>query len=106
MVIDYGMGNLRSVVNKLERLGCEVLVSSYGKDIERADKLILPGVGFFAKGMENLKSLNLINVLNDKVINKRTPILGICLGMQLLTKRSEEGDAEGEVGPLKTVIDF
>lgn len=95
VIVDYGMGNIRSVVNKLHRLGYEAIVSSKIEDIEKADKLILPGVGYFSKGMDNLKTLSLLEVLNDKVVNKRTPILGICLGMQLLTKHSEEGDSSG-----------
>ncbi len=94
-VVDYGMGNLRSVVTKLERLGVEVIATSQIEPIERATKLVLPGVGFFARGMDNLRSLGLVDVLNDRVLNKRTPVLGICLGMQLLTKRSQEGDSEG-----------
>lgn len=94
-IIDYGMGNLRSILNILRRMEIDAVISSKVDDIEAADRLILPGVGFFAKGMLNLKEYDLLPILNKKVLEDRTPILGICLGMQLLTKRSEEGNAEG-----------
>jgi glutamine amidotransferase len=95
VIIDYGMGNLRSILNKLQRMDAEVIISSKVEDIEKAEKLILPGVGSFAAGMDNLEKYNLIPILTKKVIEEKVPILGICLGMQLLTKRSEEGNAEG-----------
>lgn len=95
VVVDYGMGNLRSVQKAFERIKIPVQISSHGDDIARADKLILPGVGHFRNGMENLKKLGIISILNEKVIAEKTPILGICLGMQLLTRYSEEGDCEG-----------
>jgi imidazole glycerol-phosphate synthase subunit HisH len=95
VIIDYGMGNLRSIQNKIQRIEKDVKISSKIEDIECADKLILPGVGSFAVGMENIKSFDLLTVLNRKVIKERTPILGICLGMQLFTSSSEEGHAEG-----------
>ena len=95
VIIDYGMGNLHSVYKALKRLNTPALVSSSPKDIERADKLILPGVGHFKRGMENLKALGLLPVLNKKVLVEKTPILGICLGIQLFTKHSEEGDVPG-----------
>ncbi len=95
VIVDYGMGNLHSVYKALERLNVKAIVSSSPKDIEKADKLILPGVGHFKKGMENLKSLNLIPILNKKVLEEKTPILGICLGIQLFTKHSEEGNVPG-----------
>lgn len=95
VIVDYGMGNLHSVYKALHRLNAPALISSSPKDIERADKLILPGVGHFKKGMENLKALGLLPVLNKKVLEEKTPILGICLGIQLFTKNSEEGDVPG-----------
>jgi glutamine amidotransferase len=95
VIIDYGMGNLRSILNKLQRIDAEAIISSKVEDIVKAEKLILPGVGSFAAGMENLDKYNLIPILTKKVIEEKVPILGICLGMQLLTKRSEEGNAEG-----------
>lgn len=95
VVVDYGMGNLRSVQKAFERLKIAVKISSRREDIARAEKLILPGVGHFGNGMERLKSLDIIGILNEKVLADKTPILGICLGMQLLGKYSEEGDCEG-----------
>jgi imidazole glycerol-phosphate synthase subunit HisH len=95
VIIDYGMGNLRSVEKSLQRLNANALVSSAIADIERADKLILPGVGHFANGMAKLKAQKLIEPLTEKVVKDKTPILGICLGIQLFTKHSEEGDVNG-----------
>ena len=94
-IIDYKMGNLRSVSKLLERLKSDFIITSNYKEIKKADKIIIPGVGHFGKGMENLHRLNLLSVLQDKAINCETPILGICLGMQLFSKHSEEGDATG-----------
>lgn len=94
-IIDYGMGNLHSVLKAFRRIGADVIVSSEAGDIEKAEKLVLPGVGHFKKGMENLRKMGLIEVLNRKVTWGKTPILGICLGMQLFTKFSEEGNAKG-----------
>ncbi|MCB0402466.1 MAG: imidazole glycerol phosphate synthase subunit HisH [Flavobacteriales bacterium] len=95
VIIDYGTGNHFSVQKKLKQLNCEVITSHDPAEISRADKLVLPGVGHFGKAMENLRSLNLTDVLNEQVIQKQKPILGICLGMQLMATHSEEGDAEG-----------
>jgi glutamine amidotransferase len=95
VIVDYGMGNLRSILNKLQRMDAEVVISSKVEDIEKAEELILPGVGSFAAGMDNLEKYDLMPILTKKVIEDKVPILGICLGMQLLTKRSEEGNAEG-----------
>ncbi len=95
VIIDYHMGNLRSLYNKFRRLNINCLVTSDSDEILMADKLILPGVGHFKKGIDNLKILGLDKILLKKVIEEKTPILGICLGMQLFCKRSEEGDAEG-----------
>ena len=95
MIIDYKMGNMGSILNMLKRIGVQAIVSSLPEDILRADKLILPGVGAFDNGMVNLKESGLLSVLSKKVLAKKTPILGICLGMQLLTRRSAEGRLEG-----------
>lgn len=94
-IIDYGMGNLGSIKNMLKKIGVGAIISSNHKVIEDADKLILPGIGAFDAGMKNLDDLGLITILNSKVIKNNTPILGICLGMQLLTKCSEEGNTQG-----------
>ena len=95
VVIDYGLGNLGSIKNMFKKIGSKAVISSDKSDIEKADKLILPGVGRFDHGMKNLNDLGLIPVLNDKVVKKKTLILGICLGMQLFTNRSEEGYSPG-----------
>ncbi len=95
VVIDYHMGNLGSVMNMFRHIGVEAVLSSDPKVIQQASKLILPGVGAFDTGMQNLHSLGIVPVLHDKVLNEGTPILGVCLGMQLFGKASEEGSAEG-----------
>lgn len=95
VIIDCGMGNLGSIANMLKKVGAEATISSNISDIEKAEKLILPGVGAFDYGMEKLGDLGLIPVLNHKVIESGTPILGICLGMQLFTNSSEEGSLPG-----------
>lgn len=94
-VIDYGVGNLRSVTKALEFLGCQVILTSNPNEVARAEKLVLPGVGAFGAGMENLKRLGLVEAIYDAV-KKGTPLLGICLGLQLLFDESEEmGRHEG-----------
>ena len=95
VIIDYGAGNLRSVEKKFDRLHKRVLVSSDPEVIAKAEKLVLPGVGHFASGVRKLKEYGIWDVLNTVVLTNQTPILGICLGMQLMARHSEEGDAEG-----------
>ena len=95
VIIDYGMSNLNSVKKALDKLKVNSIVSSNPEDVIRSQKIILPGVGHFGKAMSNLKELNLLDTLNEAVLVKKKPILGICLGMQLLAKRSEEGGGEG-----------
>ena len=94
-IIDYGMGNLGSIQNMLRRLGVDAEITSDIELIRKAKKLILPGVGAFDKAMMNLENRDLISVLNEQVLKNRIPLLGICLGMQLLTKGSEEGELNG-----------
>ena len=89
------MGNLRSVQKKFQRVGADAEISSELDRIRKAEKLILPGVGHFANGVIKLKESGIWDVLNQKVLKEKTPILGICLGMQLMAKHSEEGDVEG-----------
>jgi glutamine amidotransferase len=94
-IINYGMGNLKSIQRKFDKLSISSIITSSHEEISKADKLILPGVGHFKKGMENLNKLNIIELLNEQVIKKKVPILGICLGMQLMTEMSEEGNTLG-----------
>jgi imidazole glycerol-phosphate synthase subunit HisH len=94
-IIDYGMGNLRSVQRSFQRVGADAIVTSDPEQVERAKKLVLPGVGHYESGIERLKRKGLWDVLNDKVLGEQAPILGICLGMQLMTKHSDEGNAHG-----------
>jgi imidazole glycerol-phosphate synthase subunit HisH len=94
-IIDYNIGNLASISNMLRRIGVESKVSGKIEDIQNAEKLILPGVGSFDYGMQQLHQSRLIDVLNEKVLYKKTPILGICLGVQLLTEQSDEGKEKG-----------
>ncbi len=95
IIVDYGMGNLGSVENMLKYLGYDSIISERPSDLEKAEKLILSGVGAFDNGIKNLRERGLWDVLCDKVLNKKTPVLGICLGMQLFTRRSEEGQLPG-----------
>lgn len=95
VIIDYGMGNINSVKKQLQRAKANVTISSDAAIINKADKLILPGVGHFKRAMDNLQELGLIDILNQKVLIEKTPVLGICLGMQLLANKSEEGNATG-----------
>lgn len=94
-IIDYGVGNLSSIKNMLKRIGVAAEITNDVAVIEKAEKLILPGVGHFNYGMEQLHKSGLVPVLNESVLQKKVPILGICLGVQLLTQSSEEGTAAG-----------
>ena len=94
-IVDYRMGNLNSVKKKLDRLKTTVSITSNPRDIVKADKIILVGVGHFAQAMKNIKELDLLDALNEIAIVKKKPVLGICLGMQLMAKDSEEGKTEG-----------
>lgn len=96
IIVDYGMGNLGSILNMLKKIDAPAAkISSDAKDIEQADKLILPGVGAFDTGMQHLRETGLIPLLNEKVLAAKTPTLGVCLGMQLMAKISEEGELPG-----------
>ena len=95
VIVDYGLGNSKAIRNILKKIGYQSTISSEISLISNASHLILPGVGNFEKAMDNIKNLNLINVLDKKVLSDKTPILGICLGMQLMTNGSEEGRVEG-----------
>jgi glutamine amidotransferase len=92
-IIDLGMGNLYSVRKALHKHA--VFVSADPHEISKADKLILPGVGHFGKAMQALHQNNLLNTLNEAVLVTKKPILGICLGMQLMGTHSAEGNSTG-----------
>jgi len=95
IIVDYEAGNLHSVYRALDRLGADVSVSSDARDIAAADKIVLPGVGHFGRAISVLRARNLEDQLNEAVINKCRPVLGICLGMELMARVSEEGESSG-----------
>jgi len=95
VIIDYGMGNLMSIYRKLKQIDSNVIISSSADDLKAADKLIIPGVGNFGAGVKNLKKYNLWDEITYQVEENKKPILGICLGMQLMAESSEEGDSDG-----------
>jgi glutamine amidotransferase len=94
-IVDYQMGNVGSILNMLKYLGHAARISSRPEDIRTASKLILPGVGAFDTGIKNLREHGLRDALDDAVLGKGIPVLGICLGMQLLSQSSEEGRERG-----------
>ena len=94
-VIDYGMGNLGSILNMFKKIGIEAHATADPALVARACKMVLPGVGAFDAGMANLRRAGLVDVLHSRVMRDRIPVLGICLGMQLMTRRSAEGREAG-----------
>jgi len=94
-IINYGMGNLGSVQNMLKRIGVKSFITSDINEIEKAEKIILPGVGAFDAAISKIDELNLRPILSYMAKEKKVPFLGICLGMQLLTESSEEGVLKG-----------
>lgn len=94
-IVDYGCGNLGSIKNMLKKSGFDALITSSKEEIQKADKLILPGVGSFDTGIVNIREMGLFELLNKKITEERIPVLGICLGMQLMTRSSEEGKEKG-----------
>jgi glutamine amidotransferase len=106
-LIDYGRGNLRSIKNALLHIGdFQIDVTSDHAVIESSDCLILPGVGAYSGAMQNLRDRNLIELLNDQVLNKKKPIIGVCLGMQLLFESSTEGGKNAGLGWIPGVIEY
>jgi glutamine amidotransferase len=95
VIVDYGMGNLFSVQKVVHRLGYKCIISGDPDIVSDAAKIILPGVGHFGRAIENLRKLNLIEPLSYLAIDRKIPVLGICLGMQLMSSSSEEGDMPG-----------
>jgi imidazole glycerol-phosphate synthase subunit HisH len=94
-IVNYGLGNLTSILNMHKRLGLQAVITSDPEEIRRADRLLIPGVGHFKKGMDNLNESGLKQLLDELVLKEKKPVLGICLGAQLLTKHSEEGNVDG-----------
>lgn len=94
-IVDYNMGNLGSIKSMLKKIGFDSCISSDPTEIRAASKLILPGVGAFDAGMTNLERIGLVTLLEDRVLGARVPTLGICLGMQLMTRTSSEGTRRG-----------
>ena len=99
VIVDYGMGNLRSVEKAFETSGGKPKISSSIKDIEKAEKLVVPGVGAFTHAMKELKARKLVEPIKEK-IESGAPYLGICLGLQLLFSRSEEGERSKGFGVI------
>jgi len=94
-IVDYGLGNLASIANMLKKAGVKASITSNRDEIASAARLILPGVGAFEAGMKNLAERELVAPLNHAVLERGIPVLGLCLGLQLMTRRSEEGTLEG-----------
>ena len=94
-IVDYGMGNLGSIKNMFKYIGVETTIESDVDKIKNASKILLPGVGSFDTAMKKINESDLKEVLNEKALKEQVPVLGICLGMQLLTNSSEEGSLAG-----------
>ena len=94
-IIDYRMGNLGSIYNMFKRIGFASKITGDPGEIKRAKKILLPGVGAFDAAIKQINDLNLRNILDEKALVEKVPVLGICLGMQLMTESSEEGVLPG-----------
>lgn len=95
VIVDYGVGNLGSIINMLKKAGAKAIASSDPDVLQQAEKLILPGIGAFDAGMNKLNERGLVPLLNHLALEKKVPFLGLCLGLQLMTKNSEEGGTQG-----------
>ena len=94
-VVDYGVGNIGALLNMFDYLGIDAQAVSDAQGIQAAQRLVLPGIGAFDKAMQTLQDRQLIQPLNQAVLEQRTPVIGVCLGMQLLARRSDEGRLPG-----------
>lgn len=106
VIVDYGIGNVGSIANMLRKIGAPAKIGRTATELGEATHLILPGVGAFDTGMTNLRERGLVPVLEELVLQRGTPILGICLGMQLFAAGSEEGRSEGLGWVDATVVRF
>ena len=104
VIIDYNMGNLRSVQKAFEKVNSKAVITSDINIIKNASKIVLPGVGSFKDGMKHLEELNLVKILNEEIIDKKKPFLGICLGMQLISKKSYENGITSGLGWIDSEV--
>lgn len=104
IIVDYGMGNLRSVVNAFEYIGAKVKLSTLAEDLKQADGIVVPGQGAFRDCIKCLRDNKFVETLNEEVIQKQKPYLGICLGMQILGEKSFEGGEFAGLGWIKGVV--
>ncbi len=95
VIIDYGVGNLGSIKNMIRKVGGKSSIGSTKEAIRQAEMLILPGIGAFDSGINHLRASGLWDILNQRVLEDKVPVLGICLGAQLMTRSSEEGKEQG-----------
>ena len=106
-IVDYGMGNIRSIISALKYIDIhDIVVSANEQELKSADKIILPGVGSFAAAMKLIKNKNLDSILNEIVMHQKKPVLGICLGMQLLGASSDEGGFNKGLGFIDGSVDI
>lgn len=104
MIIDYGMGNLGSVQRALEEVGASVFISDNPADIKESSALVLPGVGSFSEGMANLNASGMVDPIRQAISDDQIPLLGICLGMQLLAEKGEEGGIHDGLGLIPGTV--
>ncbi|MDA9365023.1 imidazole glycerol phosphate synthase subunit HisH [Gammaproteobacteria bacterium] len=95
LILDYGHGNANSIKRALRNVGCNATYSHEPDEIENADAIIMPGVGHFKVAMQSMRDTSIISTLHQKIVVDKTPVLGICLGFQLMTEYSEEGSCDG-----------
>jgi glutamine amidotransferase len=97
-LVDYGIGNIDSVRRALQECGAEVMLAGKREEFERCSSIVLPGVGAFGDGMKHLRERGLVDILNEQVLEKKIPFLGVCLGMQLLAKKGYENETSDGLG--------